>query len=430
MARRITKKERIVIPYTPRPLQREIHAGLENKRFGVLVTHRRFGKTVLGVNHIIKAALNCKLSRPQFAYVAPTYGQAKRTAWDYAKFYTDPLNPRVNENELRIDIPQNDARIYLLGADNMDALRGIYLDGAILDEYGTMRPGIYMSVIRPALSDRQGWCIFTGTPNTKNEFYDQYLFAKEHPDDYFLGVYKASKTGIIPGAELEMLKRQMSKEVYDREFECSFEAPVEGAFYTREIDAVLHQNRLTAVPYDPMYPVETWSDIGIADATATWFTQTVGREVRVIRYEEYHTGLPEILASWQSMGYFFASHNGPHDLAVREFGSGRSRIETAANLGVQFHLGPNVAFIDGINAAKTFFPMCVFDEKNCRTGWEALKNYRRRKNVATGEFTETAVHDWASHGADAFRYLALGHKFTTAKQKRDKRKPRGGLSWI
>ena len=156
----------IVIPYCPRPEQEEIHAALDAHRFAVLVAHRRMGKTVCVINHLIKRALCCPRRDGQYAYVAPLRNQAKDIAWAYLKRFTGPLPGRaVNETDLAVTLP-NGARIRIYGADNPDRLRGIYLDGAVLDEFGDMDPTVWSQVIRPALSDRKGWAVFIGTPTT------------------------------------------------------------------------------------------------------------------------------------------------------------------------------------------------------------------------------------------------------------------------
>jgi len=174
--------------YAPRRHQAEIHKRL--KRFNVLVCHRRFGKTVLAVNQLIGSGLRCKKLNPRFAYVAPLLKQAKAVAWDFLLHYGAPFRIAANTSELRIDLV-NGARITLYGADNPDALRGIYLDGVVLDEYADMQPRTWTEVVRPALADRRGWAIFIGTPKGQNGFYDLYESAKAD-GNWYVGMFKAS----------------------------------------------------------------------------------------------------------------------------------------------------------------------------------------------------------------------------------------------
>lgn len=400
----------VLIPYCPRPLQAEIHKALDEKRFGVVVCHRRFGKTVLAINQLIKGAATCGRERPRFGYIAPTLKQAKAVAWDYLKHYTEPI-PGVayNETELRADLP-NDARVRLFGADNPDSLRGIYLDGVVLDEFPLMQGRTWSEVIRPLLADRQGWALFIGTPSGKNAFWEIYESAKDAPN-WFRASHKASSTGVIAQAELEDAARSMTEDEYAQEFECSFEASVRGAVYAKELAQARAQGRICKVPYDPLLPVHTAWDLGVGDATAIWFAQLHGSERRLIDYYEASgEGLQHYAAALDKRGYKYGRHIAPPDVEVRELGSGRSRKEIAAGLGIRFDVVKGLRLEDGINAARMMLPTCYFDETKCQAGLEALQNYRWDFNQRLDEFKSTPVHDWASHGADAFRYLAVGLK--------------------
>lgn len=400
----------VEIPYEPRPLQLEIHNKLDQKRFGVVVCHRRFGKTVMAINHLIKGALTCQLDRPRFGYIAPTYTQAKQVAWDYLKHYTGPIPGVVyNETELRCDLP-NGGRVRLYGADNPDAMRGVYFDGVVPDEFGLMKGRTWSEVLRPALSDRRGWSLFIGTPNGKNAFYELRNQAATDPD-WFLAEFRASQTGIIPPDELESAKRSMTEDEYAQEFECSFEASVRGAVYAKEIAQARKDGRIGRVPYDPMLPVHTAWDLGVGDSTAIWFAQLHGPEIRLIDYYEASgEGLQHYAATLDRRGYKYGRHLAPPDIEVRELGSGRSRKEIGAGLGIRFEVVKNLRLEDGINSARMLLPRCWMDEAKCSAGLEALQNYRWDFNQRLDEFKPTPVHDWASHGADAFRYLALGLK--------------------
>lgn len=409
-------EQEIVIPYAPRPLQRVLHQALEDHRFAVAVCHRRFGKTVLAVNQLIKKALTCPRERPRFAYLAPTYRQGKQIAWDYIQEFSRPI-PGVtfNQSELRADYP-NGGQLRIYGADSPDALRGIYLDGVVLDEYGLMPPNIFTEVLRPALSDREGWAFFIGTPNGKNQFYDVVQQAKAERD-WFFAEYKASDTGVMDAAELAAAKAVMTADEYQQEWECSFEASVKGAIYADELTTAREEGRVTTVPIDPVLPVDTDWDLGVGDNTAIWFSQsTRSGEVRLVDYyESSGEGLPHYIQVLKAKGYTYGSHWAPHDIQVREFASGRSRLEAAASLGIRFKIAPNVSVEDGIHAARMLFPRCWFDETRTKAGREALQHYRRDYNTRLNEFKATPVHDWASHGADAWRGLAVRQKAPAPK---------------
>ena len=398
----------IEIPYEPRELQRKLHNQMALKRWGVVVCHRRFGKTVWAINHILRAALMCEKNNPRLAYMAPTYRQAKNVAWDYIKEYAGKIpGVRFHETELRCDLPTG-ARISLLGAENPDSLRGIYLDGCVMDEVADMPENVFPEVLRPALSDRKGFCIFLGTPKGHNAFYEKYEEAVAN-DDWLAAVYKASETGILDQEELDAAKVMMSSDQYAQEFECSWNANVPGAVYGKELEEAQADGRITNVPYNPASKVDTWWDLGVGDSTAIFFTQNIGRAVHVIDYYEARgEGLPHYCKVLSSKNYLYGEHNAPHDIEVRELGTGKSRREIAWDLGLNFRVVPKLPIEDGIHAAQMLMPRLYFDREKCKYGLECLRQYHRAYNERTRSFRATPVHDYSSHAADAFRYLAVG----------------------
>ena len=402
----------IEIPYEPRELQRKLHNEMALKRWGVVVCHRRFGKTVWAINHILRAALMCEKNNPRLAYMAPTYRQAKNVAWDYIKEYAGKIpGVRFHETELRCDLPTG-ARISLLGAENPDSLRGIYLDGCVMDEVADMPENVFPEVLRPALSDRKGFCIFLGTPKGHNAFYEKYEEAVAN-DDWLAAVYKASETGILDQEELDAAKVMMSSDQYAQEFECSWNANVPGAVYGKELEEAQAGGRITHVPYDPSVRVDTWWDLGVGDSTAIFFTQNIGRAVHVIDYYEARgEGVPHYCKVLSSKNYLYGEHNAPHDIEVRELGSGKSRREVAWDLGLNFRVVPKLPIEDGIHAAQMLIPRLWFDREKCKYGLECLRQYHRAYNERTRSFRATPVHDYSSHAADAFRYLAVGLRET------------------
>lgn len=398
----------IEIPYEPRELQRKLHNEMSVKRWGVVVCHRRFGKTVWAINHILRAALMCEKNNPRLAYMAPTYRQAKNVAWDYIKEYAGRIpGVRFHETELRCDLPTG-ARISLLGAENPDSLRGIYLDGCVMDEVADMPENVFPEVLRPALSDRKGFCIFLGTPKGHNAFYEKYEEAVAN-DDWLAAVYRASETGILDQEELDAAKVMMSRDQYAQEFECSWNANVPGAVYGKELEEAQADGRVTNVPYNPASKVNTFWDLGIGDSTSIWFTQNIGRAVHVIDYYEARgEGLPHYCKVLASKNYLYGEHNAPHDIEVRELGTGKSRREIAWDLGLNFRVVPKLPIEDGIHAAQMLIPRLYFDREKCKYGLECLRQYHRAYNERTRSFRATPVHDYSSHAADAFRYLAVG----------------------
>ena len=260
--------------------------------------------------------------------MAPLYRQAKAIVWDYLKQYGRCIEGAgFHETELRCDLP-NGARISLYGADDPDSLRGLYFDGVVLDEYAQMDPRAWTEVIRPALADRGGWAIFIGTPMGRNSFWRLYEQAKTAPD-WRAALFRASATGVLPAAELAAAKRTMSEAEYAQEFECSFDAAIRGAYYGTEIAAAEAAGRIARVAAEPRLPVHTAWDLGIGDATAIWFYQLAGREIRLIDYyENSGVGLDHYARELQRKGYVYGEHILPHDARVQELGSGKTRVET------------------------------------------------------------------------------------------------------
>jgi hypothetical protein len=397
--------ELITIPYKPREHQLSLHQTVDAHRFSVAVAHRRFGKTVAAINQIIKAALQCEREAPRFAYIAPTYTQAKRVAWDYLLKYTQPLNATANISELRVDFYGR--RISLYGADNPDSLRGIYLDGVVLDEVGDMNPKIWNEVVRPALSDRLGWAMFIGTPKGANHFKDLRDRA-EKEDGWSLLEFKASQTGIVPAAELEAAKKEMGDDKFSQEFECSFNAAVEGSYFGQILNSLEQQGRFCEIARDDLCKTYAAWDLGVGDSTSIWIAQVAGQEIRLMDYIENHgQGLDWYVRELKSRNWEKAEMLLPHDVEVRELGTGRSRLEMLREAGLNCTVVPRLPVDDGIAAVRRLLPRCWF-HKATKQGLDCLRNYRREYDEKRNVFFDKPLHDWSSHGSDAFRYLAIG----------------------
>lgn len=398
----------ITLPFRPHEWQLKLWAGL--KRFSVLACHRRFGKTVFSVNLAIRKAITSKLPNHRGYYVAPLYRQAKLVAWDYMRRYTEIIpGVQYNQAELRVDFP-NKSRVMLLGADNPDSLRGPYLDDCVLDEYAYMRPNVWGEIIRPALADRKGTATFISTPQGHNHFYDIYQYAKSAEKDWAALMFKASETEILDPDELRGAAAEMTPEQYAQEFECSFEAAIMGAYYGRLLEQADADGRITGVPVDPVMKVHTAWDLGIRDAMAIWFAQvSPGGEIRLVDYyENTGEGLQHYVKMLAEKGYIYGSHLAPHDIKVRELGTGKSRLEVAASLGINFEVVPDIGRADGIDAVRSLLPRCWFDAKRTDKGIEALRQYRKEYSDRLSKFSDSPLHDWTSNGADAFRMLAVG----------------------
>ena len=400
---------KVTIPYTPRKQQAFIHDQIEQYRYSLLCCHRRFGKTVMCINHLIKAAMTCQNYNPRFAYIAPTYGQAKKIAFDYLKYYTKDIpGTKYNETELRCDLV-NGARIMLLSSENPDSIRGIYLDGCIIDETAQINPALINEVITPALSDRKGFMILVGTPKgMANLFYDYYQKAQADPK-WFLYKAKASETGIVDKEELDAALAVMGSQKYEQEFECSFIGNIQGSIYGDVIASLDDKKQITRVPIDPAYPVNTAWDLGYNDQTAIIFFQQIGHNIHIVDYyENKNEAFPHYAQVIKEKDYVIENNYGPHDLEQTEFGSGKTRREVAYQMGLRFRVVPRMAIEDGIHAVKMVLPRCFIDVDNCGPLVNALRHYHRKFSDKERVYKIKPVHDWSSHAADAMRTLATG----------------------
>lgn len=404
----------ITIPYKPRSWALDFHDS--GKRFSVLVMHRRAGKTVAAVNHLIRAALRNKNTK--YAYIAPTYKQAKNIAWDNVKEYAKVVpGVKFNESELRVDFP-NGSRITLYGADNPDSLRGITLWGVIFDEYSQQPSNIWTEIISPTLSSTGGWAIWIGTPKGKNAFYKLY---EDHLEDdtWYTKLLKASESGILPESELAIQRANMTQDEYDQEYECSWTASIKGAYYSKELTKARNENRITNVPYDEKLLVHTWWDLGVGDSTAIGFFQFAGKEKRIIDYyEATGEGFKHYAKVLKEKPYVYGKHFAPHDIAVRMLGeNAQTRLEIAKSVGIKFEtkiegqnettVVPKLSIDDGINAVRMIFPSMWIDETRCAVLIDSLTHYRKKWNDTMGDFEDKPLHDWTSHGADMVRYFAV-----------------------
>ena len=400
----------VELDYKPRNVFEDFHH--REQRWSVVVAHRRCGKTVACINDLIFKALVEGKEDGRYAYVAPYYSQAKNIAWDYLQKFAQPVLSKANQSELWVELI-NGARIRLFGADNPDALRGLYLDGIVLDEYADMRPRIWGEIIRPLLADRLGWAVFIGTPKGHNGFWDVYSNALNNPE-WYVKTLRASQTNLLPASELADAAKMMSQDQYLQEFECDFESAILGAFYGKEMRALTDSGRITNVEHDPMFSTMTAWDLGYSDDTSIWWYQVVHGEIRLLDYHSsngqpiaFYTGL--IQAKEREYGYNYGIHWLPHDARAKTLASnGKSIIE---QLSVKIPLEkmkivPSLSLQDGIQASRLALMRAWFDTK-CDDGIECLRQYQREYDEDKKVFRDKPRHDWTSHGADAFRMLSI-----------------------
>jgi hypothetical protein len=311
------------------------------------------------------------------------------------------------EVDLQVTFPTG-AAIRLYGSDNYDRMRGVYFDGVVIDEPADVDPRAWPEVIRPTLADHSGWAVFIGTPRGRNWLHDLVIQGEKDPDHWLVLRLPASKTSILPEAELADARRTMSPEQYEQEFECSFEAAITGAYFAQQMANVEKDKRVTGVPYDPAARVWTAWDLGISDRTVIWFAQVVGREIHLIDYYEMDSmELGHYVQQIERKPYIYAGHILPHDVEARELGTGKSRKEVLEGLGLKVTVCRRLEVEDGINAARMILPRCWFDKAKTERGVDGLKMYRAEYDSKLQTPKPKPVHDWASHIADSFRYLAI-----------------------
>ena len=396
----------VELDYKPRSVFLDFHE--RQQRWAVIVAHRRCGKTVSCINDLIYKALIEGKEDARYAYLAPYYAQAKSIAFDYLMRFSEPVRANHNVSELWVELI-NGARIRLFGADNPDALRGLYLDGVVLDEYADMKPSIWGAVLRPLLSDRKGWAVFIGTPKGHNSFWEVYNKATQDPA-WYAKTLRASQTGLLEQEELDDAKKMMSEDQYLAEFECDFESAILGAYYGKEMRSITDAGRITNIEYDRMFPVHTAWDLGYSDDTTIWFYQVVHGEIRLL---DYHSSNGHNVQYYvdviKDRDYVYGTHWLPHDARAKTLASGGKSIieQLSEKIDIKsFRIVPSLSLQDGIQAVRMALTRSWFDFK-CDDGIECLKQYQREYDDDKKMFRDKPRHDWTSHGADAFRMLAI-----------------------
>lgn len=417
-------EKRITIPYAPRRVLMPYHN--RDKRWAVVVAHRRCGKTVACINDLIKRALTEGKADGLYAYICPYLTQAKSVAWLYLLKFSEPVRTKANASELWIELI-NGARIRLFGADNAEALRGLYIDGIVLDEYADMKPRVWGEIIRPLLADRKGWATFIGTPKGKNSFWHIWDAARSD-ERWFALTLKASETGLLPASELADAKSMMSEDQFLQEFECSFEAAILGAYYGKEMRQAEAEGRIGRVDYDPAIPVHTAWDLGYSDDTSIVFFQVIGPEIHIIdHFAASGLAMSDYIATVKTKGYKYGRHWLPHDAKAKTLASGGRSIQEMVQQGLgigNVRIVPDLSLQDGIQAVRAAFPRFWFDERQGTRHdlLESLRQYQREWDDDKKAFRDRPRHDWTSHAADAIRYMAIAWREEQKPAKNEKPK--------
>jgi phage terminase large subunit len=402
-------RKQVTLPFAPRPWQVPL-VNDKAKRI-VAVVHRRAGKSTALMWRGIRRCLVERRPLPRVVHILPYGVMWSRTGlWDaLTQAVRDIPGAEVRKASMSIAFA-NGAVFQCGGADNPDSWRGGYADECIIDEFDDTPQTMVPLVIEPMLADRDGTLVRSGTPKGRGLLQTAYDRARVTVG-YSTYLLDYTKTDALSIEAIARLREEMSEEEFEQELMCSFNAPNSGSYYGKILDQAERDGRICAVSHDPALKVWTAWDLGIDDATAIWCVQiTRGGEWRLIDYiEDSGAGLDHYVRLLQQRPYVYERHLLPHDAEVRELGSGRSRTETLHSLGVRpTRTVRQHSVADGINAVRMVLPRAWFDAERCAKGIHALRHYRREWNEAAQTWRSAPVHDHASHGADAMRYLCLG----------------------
>lgn len=391
----------------------------------VTVWHRRSGKDKTMLNAVLMQMLR---RVGVYYYVFPEFNQGRKALWDnidsqgFKTMNHIPLEirKRTDQQQMLIEIA-NGSILQVIGASDIDRIVGTNPVGIIFSEYSLMSPAV-IGYLLPIVNENNGFMWFNFTPRGDNHARTLWEQAQRN-DDWFSQMVTVEDSKVFNQAELDEIKQEYvalygDEKLYNQEMLCSFDEAVQGSYYGDLLKQAELGGRIGAsVPYRPEMPVNTYWDLGIGDATAIWFAQFDGSKVNLIDYMEANNkGLDHYVKALQNKAYIYGDHYAPHDIKIREYGSGLSRIETARGLGINFKITPKLSIEDGINAARILLARSYFDNnEQVRLGLSCLKNYHRKYNEVTRVYDNKPLHDWSSNGADAFRYLAVAAKKQSAE---------------
>lgn len=404
--------------------------------------HRRSGKDDVFL-HFTAVAAHKRVGN--YWYMLPEYSQARKSMWDAVNPHTGkrrideafPLEIRktTREQEMMI-VFHNGSTFQLVGSDNFNSLVGSPPVGLVFSEYALSNPTAW-AYLMPILEENGGWAGFNSTPRGNNHFKNMCKFA-ESEKGWFYSSKTAENTDVFDEDQLQAILRQMQsthgdeygKSLWLQEYFVSFDAAIPGSVWGDCLDKVKLAGRIGDLPHQKEFPVLTAWDLGRTDATAIWFYQMVAGGIAVIDYHEsnlkdipYYVDLLKGKAKpsdsedvkrlkERTKQYKYSTHWLPHDARARTLAAGGKSIQQQmidANVG-RIVIAKRLDHVDGIQGARATFPYCSFDAKNCELGLEVLKNYHYEWDDEKRVFSNMPAHDWASHGASAFRTLSLSWK--------------------
>lgn len=400
--------------FKPRDYQKPVLDAFEKHGYkrGLLIWPRRAGKDIVAFNLMISAALN-KVGT--YFYVFPTFSSGRRILWDaitnsglrVLDFIPRELIDSKNEVQMRIRLV-NSSIIQIIGSDNYDnSLIGTNPIGMVFSEYALQDEAAF-SFSRPILAANDGWALFVSTPRGKNHLYTMFTMAIQDPDRWYVSKLTVDDTRHISKEALESEALELSEDLMQQEYYTSFTMGVEGAYYSKYIDRMHINNQIDLVPWESGAKVHTAWDIGVRDSTAIIFFQTIGTTTRIIDcYEKNKEGLEHYIKVIQDKPYIYGRHIAPHDIAVREFGTGMTRLEKARHLGINFTVAPSLSIMDGIEAVRSALSKIYIDKNKCIPLIKAIENYRQEFDAKRKVYNAHPLHDSNSHFADALRYLCI-----------------------
>ena len=394
-----------------------------------LVWHRRAGKDLFCLQYMIARAIS---ELGNYWYILPQQNQVRRAIWDgitsqgfkYLNMCPDQFILKKLDNEMKIVLknPNNPTQqgsiISFLGGDRYDALVGAGIKGCVISEHALQSPNLYKLAIQPMLLESKGWVIFNTTPRGENHAYDMFKALQKEKDAY-TSLLTVKDTCVLSEDDIQTERRTGTpEEIIQQEFYCSFAGAIHGAYYAD----VLNQAHVGNYPYDARFPVHTCWDLGVSDSMAIWFVQFIEGSIRLIDYYENSTyGLAHYADVIDSKGYRYAGHHLPHDGTHRQL----TASEKAQSIqGQLLSLGLNKVDViprtsdvyADIMAVRSLIPICYFNQETTKDGLDCLKNYRREYDENRQCFKNTPLHDWTSHGSDAFRIIPYIEKTTNRKQ--------------
>ena len=420
----------ITIPhlFSPRPYQLPIFKAIDNgyKRI-IQVWHRRAGKEKTDINIVAKKIFE---RVGAYYYIFPTYNQGKKILWNgadkegvrFLNHFPEATRKRTVGNEMFIEF-KNGSTFQVVGSDNIDSIVGTNPLGVVFSEYSLQDPQAW-DYIRPILAENDGWAIFNFTPRGENHAKELLDYARTDPDNWYVSVLSVDDTKAMSPERLhqerqEIIAKNGDDSIYQQEYYNSFSAALQGSYYSKLIDQMEEDKRITAVPYEANLQVHTWWDLGVNDSMSIGFFQKFGKQWRMIDYlEGSGEGLGYYINEIGRKGYIYGKHYAPHDIVVRELGTGKSRLETAQELGIKFETirkqdgtvksaVPMLSIEDGIEAVRIRLRSLYIDQEKCKRAISALKNYHKDYDEKNKVYRNNAKHDWSSHCADMMRYFAI-----------------------